>query len=145
MKLESPSHCSLCSPEGERILWTNDFVRVISVSDDDYPVFCRVVTNQHWVEFSDLSLVNREQIMHVVYLVEKEMRTLLSPTKVNIASFGNLVPHLHWHVIPRFQGDPHYPNPIWGASTGGSPVSPPSGFWKIFEGSLRTHLETDRI
>lgn len=145
MKLESPEYCSLCNPERERVLWKNDFVRVISVSDDAYPVFCRVITNQHWVEFSDLSPVDRERIMHVVYSVEKEMRILLSPTKVNIASFGNLVPHLHWHVIPRFQGDPHYPNPIWGDLTGGRPVSPPSGFWEIFGDSLRASLDNDRI
>ena len=39
------------------------------------------------------------------------------PDKVNIASFGNMVPHLHWHIIPRFEVDRHYPNPIWGEVT----------------------------
>ncbi len=43
------------------------------------------------------------------------MRELLEPEKINLASFGNMVPHLHWHVIPRFADDPHFPNSVFGA------------------------------
>ena len=78
--------------------------------------------------------------MHVVYVVERTLRTLLNPTKVNIASFGNVVPHVHWHVIPRFEGDPHYPNPVWGARTEGQPVLPPEGFWEQFRDSIKEQL-----
>jgi diadenosine tetraphosphate (Ap4A) HIT family hydrolase len=39
---------------------------------------------------------------------------VLQPDKINLASLGNVVPHLHWHVIPRFADDPHFPNPVWG-------------------------------
>ena len=41
-------------------------------------------------------------------------KLFLQPDKINLASFGNMVPHLHWHVIPRFKDDMHFPNPIWG-------------------------------
>ncbi|HXD50505.1 MAG TPA: HIT domain-containing protein, partial [Burkholderiales bacterium] len=34
--------------------------------------------------------------------------------KINLAAFGNMTPHLHWHVIPRNADDAHFPNPIWG-------------------------------
>jgi diadenosine tetraphosphate (Ap4A) HIT family hydrolase len=44
------------------------------------------------------------------------VRNQLRPDKVNLASLGNVVPHLHWHVIPRFRDDAHFPNPIWGTS-----------------------------
>ena len=53
--------------------------------------------------------------MRVVFELEAGLRDWLRPHKVNLASLGNLVPHLHWHVIPRFRDDPHFPNPIWGA------------------------------
>lgn len=53
--------------------------------------------------------------MHVVFAVESALRDLLHPDKINLASLGNATPHLHWHVIPRFRGDPHFPDPIWGA------------------------------
>jgi diadenosine tetraphosphate (Ap4A) HIT family hydrolase len=74
--------------------------------------------------------------------VEKTLRTLLNPIKVNIASFGNVVPHLHWHIIPRFEGDPHYPNPIWGESAGGQPFHPEAGFWKIFSQAIKESLDS---
>ncbi|MEI4902545.1 HIT domain-containing protein, partial [Klebsiella pneumoniae] len=41
------------------------------------------------------------------------LRSLYSPDKVNLASLGNVVPHLHWHVIARFRDDAHFPDPIW--------------------------------
>jgi hypothetical protein len=37
----------------------------------------------------------------------------MGPGKVNVASLGNMTPHLHWHVIPRFADDAHFPNPVW--------------------------------
>jgi diadenosine tetraphosphate (Ap4A) HIT family hydrolase len=52
------------------------------------------------------------------------------------------VPHLHWHIIPRFEGDPHYPNPIWGESAGGQPFHPEAGFWKIFSQAIKESLDS---
>ncbi|MNC89752.1 hypothetical protein D3C83_57330 [compost metagenome] len=59
--------------------------------------------------------------MRVVFGVEAGLRELLRPDKINLASLGNAVPHLHWHVIPRFRNDPHFPSPIW-ASAARTPV-----------------------
>jgi diadenosine tetraphosphate (Ap4A) HIT family hydrolase len=39
---------------------------------------------------------------------------VLDPLKINLASFGNMTPHLHWHVIPRWADDAHFPQPVWG-------------------------------
>jgi diadenosine tetraphosphate (Ap4A) HIT family hydrolase len=52
--------------------------------------------------------------MRIVFAVEDALRALISPHKINLASLGNVVPHLHWHVIPRFESDSHFPNPVWG-------------------------------
>jgi diadenosine tetraphosphate (Ap4A) HIT family hydrolase len=51
--------------------------------------------------------------MAIVFAVEQVLRELLQPEKINLASLGNQVPHLHWHVIPRFSDDAHFPDPIW--------------------------------
>ena len=51
--------------------------------------------------------------MKAVYAVERAIRRILQPVKVNLASLGNQVPHVHWHVIPRFSNDAHFPLPIW--------------------------------
>jgi diadenosine tetraphosphate (Ap4A) HIT family hydrolase len=42
------------------------------------------------------------------------VREVMQPEKINLASFGNMVPHLHWHVIPRYTDDVHFPQPVWG-------------------------------
>lgn len=51
--------------------------------------------------------------MRVVYAVERAVRRVMQPNKVNLASLGNMVPHVHWHVIPRFSNDAHFPQPVW--------------------------------
>jgi diadenosine tetraphosphate (Ap4A) HIT family hydrolase len=52
--------------------------------------------------------------MTVVFGVEEVVRALFAPDKINLASFGNMTPHLHWHVIPRWRDDRHFPEPVWG-------------------------------
>ena len=63
---------------------------------------------------TDLSAANRGHLMHIVYAVESALRARLTPTKMNLASLGNATPHLHWHVVPRFADDTHFPQPVWG-------------------------------
>jgi diadenosine tetraphosphate (Ap4A) HIT family hydrolase len=96
-------------------LWRDASLRVIRVDDPDYPAFCRVIWNTHVREMTDLGIRERKYLMAVVFAVEQALRELLSPEKVNLASFGNQVPHLHWHVIPRFGDDAHFPDPVWAA------------------------------
>src|SRR5690606_2355325 len=57
----------------------------------------------------------RRELLGVVLRVEMVQRALLRPDKINLASLGNVVPHLHWHVIPRWHDDRHFPNAVWGA------------------------------
>lgn len=105
--------CPLCHPKGEQVLWADAHCRVIAVADADYPGFCRVVWQDHVREMTDLAPAERERLMTIVWAVETTLRATLAPIKVNLASLGNVVPHLHWHVIPRFAEDPHFPDPIW--------------------------------
>jgi diadenosine tetraphosphate (Ap4A) HIT family hydrolase len=107
--------CPLCEASGEEILWQDDFCRVIYVTDTpDYPGFCRVILNRHIKEMTDLAPAERSRLMMMVCKTEQAVRDVLHPDKINLASLGNVVPHLHWHVIPRFENDRHFPNPIWG-------------------------------
>ncbi len=106
--------CELCKDAGEVVLWRNELCRVIRVDDAAYPGFCRVVMNRHVKEMTDLDASERSQLMVVVFAVEAAVREVVQPDKINLASFGNVVPHLHWHVIPRFVDDKHFPNAIWG-------------------------------
>ena len=106
--------CPLCAEDGGTVLWRNAQLRVIRVNDPDYPGFCRIVWQAHVREMSDLAPAERQQLMAAVFAVESVIRELFAPDKINLASFGNMVPHLHWHVIPRWRDDRHFPEPVWG-------------------------------
>ena len=75
---------------------------------------------------TSLSAHGRELLMKAVYVVEETQQAILSPDKINLASLGNMVPHLHWHVIPRWRGDRHFPDPIWAPARIARAPSPPS-------------------
>lgn len=108
--------CPLCDGDGGLLVARTPQCRVVRVLDEpSHPAFYRVIWNTHVAEFSDLSDTDRHACMEVVTQVERALRALLAPTKVNLASLGNVVPHLHWHVIARFEGDAHFPAPIWAA------------------------------
>ena len=110
--------CELCEHQQTPawpLVWQNAQLRVVRVLDaPEFPGFYRVIWNAHAAEFSDLSVAQRQHCMAVVAEVEALLRAALGPTKVNLAALGNMVPHLHWHVIARFDWDSHFPQPIWG-------------------------------
>lgn len=106
--------CPICRAEHEEILWQSPNIRVIAVHDEaNAPAFCRVIWQAHVAEMTDLPPENRRELMDVVYRVEAAMRQVLNPRKINLASLGNVVPHLHWHVVARFDDDACFPAPIW--------------------------------
>jgi len=97
------------------VLWQNDVCRVVRVDEPDYPGFCRVILNRHAREMADLQPQERDALMGVVFAVEAAVRETLGAHKMNLASLGNMTPHVHWHVVPRFEDDRHFPGPIWAA------------------------------
>ena len=105
--------CELCETGGGDLIWQDEKCRVVSVADPDYPGFCRVIWREHIREMTDLSPPDRAHLMQTVFAVEAVLRSLMKPHKINLASLGNLTPHLHWHVIPRFHLDRHFPRPVW--------------------------------
>lgn len=104
--------CELCELKAPTV-YRDDKLSVIIVDDAAYPGFCRVIWNDHVKEMSDLSHDDRRRINEAVYQVELALVGVMKPFKVNLASLGNMVPHLHWHVIPRFEDDAQFPNPVW--------------------------------
>ncbi len=110
--------CPLCDGTGlagTQTIWSDAQWRAVRVTDaPDHPAFYRVIRIAHTGEWTDLPLAERIRGMRLVDTVESVLRAVLKPTKINLASLGNMVPHLHWHVIARFAWDSHFPQPIWG-------------------------------
>jgi diadenosine tetraphosphate (Ap4A) HIT family hydrolase len=125
--------CELCERDGDLLIVRTTKLRVIRVLDADYPGFYRLIWNDHVAEFSRLTLVDRVHLMEMVSTVEALVLQHLQPTKVNLASLGNVVPHLHWHVIARFADDKHFPQPIWGLAQR-EDAKPPAAVFKALPG-----------
>ncbi len=112
----TPVDCPLCCDTGGLLIAQSENWRVIRVLDaPDFPAFYRLIWQAHVAEFSDLNAAQRADCIEAVNTVEQVLRSALQPTKINLASLGNVVPHLHWHVIARFDWDSHFPNPVWGS------------------------------
>ncbi len=135
------SDCELCTEPGGDLLWEDGHCRVVRVTDQggrDFPGFCRVVWRRHVAEMSALETHEARHVMDVVLATERAVRKVARPDKINLASLGNAVPHLHWHVIPRWRDDSRFPAPIWAAPqrTGSDRPSPSNA-------SLLSALETE--
>ena len=106
--------CELCESPGGGVFWRDERCRVVHVPGSGQAGLCRVIWNRHVAEMTDLSIDERSRLMSVVFTVEQVVRSVFLPDKINLASFGNMVPHVHWHIIPRWQDDRHFPEPVWG-------------------------------
>ena len=107
-------NCACCDSNGGEVLWHSTLCRVVLVPEPGYPGFLRVILNAHVKEMTDLATSDRAALMQVVFAAEGALREVMRPEKINLASLGNMAPHIHWHVIPRFADDPHFPSPVWG-------------------------------
>lgn len=107
--------CDLCANIGGELIIHMEKFRVVLVDDALYPGFCRVIWQQHIKEMTDLSAADQLLCMQVVFATEQAIRDVMQPEKVNLASFGNMTPHVHWHVIPRYKDDTHFPDSVWAA------------------------------
>ena len=124
LAMSNPSNCALCQAGALFDSQAIDYIaqskhwRVVWANPADhasYPCFVRVIWSAHAAEMSDLSGLEQTELMRVVMVVESAMRAVLKPDKINLASFGNYVPHVHWHIIPRWVDDMHWPEPNWAA------------------------------
>ena len=113
MMTASNPACELCETSGGELIHQGELFHVVLVDDANYPGFCRIIWRDHVKEITDLNELDRMLMMDVMWQVEQVVRDVMQPEKINLASLGNMVPHLHWHVIPRYSDDAHFPAPVW--------------------------------
>ena len=106
--------CPLCIEDGGFCLVRTKQYRIVAPCEPEFLGLIRVIWNEHVVEMTDLEILPRNDFMRAVYFVEESVRQMMNPDKINLASLGNAVPHLHWHIIPRWLDDSYFPVPIWG-------------------------------
>jgi diadenosine tetraphosphate (Ap4A) HIT family hydrolase len=85
----------------------------IEVEKSEIP-WLKVFPIKKYRELSECDDKTREKLLKVMLLIETKMIEYYTPKKVNIAMFGNYLPHLHIHVMARFEDDSYFPEPMWG-------------------------------
>ena len=85
----------------------------IEIEESEIP-WLKVFTQKPYKEFSQTPLKVKLQLLSKIDIIEKEMLSYYNPKKINIASFGNYLPHVHFHVMARFEEDSYFPEPMWG-------------------------------
>jgi diadenosine tetraphosphate (Ap4A) HIT family hydrolase len=123
--VSAPAHpgCVLCEGPGGRVVRTAGRWRIVHVDTEaGFPAYYRLVWNGHVTEFTHLSRAERIECMDVICAMEDALLRELQPAKINLASFGNAVPHLHWHVVGRWDWDPSYPKALWAPASRQAPA-----------------------
>jgi len=94
------------------MIYKNDLIN-IKIEQSEIP-WLIIFTNEPIKEFSQCDDKTKIEILRCLDIIEKEMLEYYQPEKINIASFGNYVPHVHFHVMARFKEDSYFPEPMWG-------------------------------
>jgi len=108
----------------ETIIYENNLIK-IEIENSEIP-WLKIFTQESYKEFSQCPKEVKLYIWEVLDIIEKEMLSYFSPEKINIASFGNYVPHVHFHIMARFKEDSYFPEPMWGKKQRDGKLSLPS-------------------
>ena len=120
------------------LLYENKTIK-IEIEESEIP-WLKIFTQQAYKEMSEVPAEIKFEIYDLLDLIEKEMLSYYQPKKINIASFGNYMPHVHWHIMARFEEDSFFPEPMWGTKQRESTLDLPD--LKIFHKNLITKLQT---
>ncbi len=106
------------------LLYANEYIK-IETENAEIP-WLKIFTKKPYKEMSEVPKTVRHEIYDLLDTIEKKMLSYYTPTKINIASFGNYMPHVHWHIMARFEEDSFYPEPMWGSKQRESTLTLPS-------------------
>jgi len=86
---------------------------VILNRDQYFPGYTLLFTRAHVTELFHLDRLVRGELIEEVSRVAASLQSAFRPDKINYELLGNMVPHMHWHLVPRFATDALWPRPIW--------------------------------
>ncbi len=113
-----------------KTIWENEHLN-IEIEKSEIP-WLKIFTKVPYREMSEVPPAVRNDIYILLDSIEREMISYFNPVKINIASFGNYLPHVHWHIMARFEEDSFFPEPMWGMKQREAKLSLPS-FTSFYE------------
>lgn len=87
--------------------------RVVLNRDQFFPGYVLLFTRKHVTELFHLEPLERAGLIEEISAVAQALYDVFKPAKINYELLGNMVPHMHWHLVPRFASEPLWPRPIW--------------------------------
>jgi len=125
--------CPLDAPRpGSNEHW--DLVAALSVSslylsrNQTYRGHCQLIFDpRHVARLDQLSVEEWRAFSDDLFRAQAAVMRTVRPDHINIESLGNIVPHLHWHIVPRYRHDPRWGSPIWLTSLADMIDTPLSG------------------
>jgi len=97
-----------------------DLVAALSISSlylaksQTYRGHCQLIFDaRHACRSDQLSAEEWRRFCDDLYLAQRAILRVTRPDHVNVELLGNVVPHLHWHIVPRYFNDPRWGMPIW--------------------------------
>ncbi|MCF6308924.1 MAG: HIT family protein [Sulfurimonas sp.] len=99
----------------------------------------KIFTKEAYKELGDVPKDLRSRLWNVYDIIEEEMKNYYNPKKINMASFANMLPRVHIHIMARYEGDSHFPNPMWGEKLRIANLNLPDE--KIFHEKVKKALE----
>jgi len=107
----------------------------IEKEDSEIP-WLKIFTKEPYKELGDVPRELRIKLWKMYDIIEFEMKNYYKPTKINMASFANILPRVHIHIMARFKEDSYFPNPMWGEKVREANLELPS------EGEFHKKLHT---
>ena len=111
--------CSICARVSEARGGSPALVRdfptsVLVVGDHRYfPGYCLLLLKAHVRELHELELSAQRALFEELMEASRAVARAYKPWKLNHASLGNQDPHVHWHIIPRYEDDPDRRSHPW--------------------------------
>jgi diadenosine tetraphosphate (Ap4A) HIT family hydrolase len=86
---------------------------LILAAEQFYRGYCIMLAKRHVREMFQMPADEARELFEEMRLAAGAIAAVTNPWKMNYACLGNLEPHVHWHLIPRYANDPMRRAPIW--------------------------------
>lgn len=121
------------------IIWENSIIYIVR-EPNELP-WLKIFAKSKKKELTDCSAMEQEAIFKIALTIEQALREYYAPSKINHASFGNVMPQVHWHVQARFEDDAFFPEPMWGKKQRDAHLvlAPFEGFADLLKNKLKEY------
>ncbi|MEA1982679.1 MAG: HIT family protein [Campylobacterota bacterium] len=109
----------------QNLIIYEDFSLYVEKEESEIP-WLKIFTKEPYKELGDIPIGLRKKLWETYDLIEYEMTHYYHPEKINMASFANVLPRVHIHVMARFEDDSYFPNPMWGEKLRDAKLNLPS-------------------